>query len=229
MSSDDHVSDAARLPGGEPDTSPVDPQDLPEHLAAPTTMPSTGPAVAEAAIKAIGGKPRADAMVDVGGDLRVDVLCLEDAPAPGWRTWSTVSLHTQPNEIPLQSGESTDIRAELLTVGQPGSDVMGKVLGSCSFAVLQDHWIMAPGIVFGDVVAMYAPDTTTPHIMWCHPFTAQGLDAVEVDGTRVHWLMGVPVSEAERVWLDEHGFDAFVDLLDEKKVNYSDLQRPSVV
>ncbi len=207
----------------------MSPEDLPEHLAVPTQMPPTGPAVADAAVKAIGGTPSADAMIDGEGRLRVDVLSLQDAPAPGWRTWSTVSLHVLPNLIPLQSGESTDVRAELMTVGAPGSEVMGKVLGSCAFAVLQDHWLMAPGIVFGGVVAMYDPETTTPHLMWVHPFTAQGLDRVEVDELRVHWLMGMPITEAERVWLEANGFDAFVDLLDAGKVNYSDLRRPSVV
>ena len=64
--SDDNVSPAARLPGGDQPAAerPLDPQDLPEHLAEPTQMPSTGPQVAQAVVEAVGGTPRADGMVD---------------------------------------------------------------------------------------------------------------------------------------------------------------------
>ena len=228
--SDENVSPAARLPDGDELTAerPLDPQDLPEHLAEPTQMPSTGPQVAQAVVEAVGGTPRADGMVDAAEEVRIDVLAFADAPAPGWSTWSTVSLHAEPNAVALVDGTSSDIRAELMVVGAPGSDVMGKVLGSCAFAVLRDHWSMAPGIVFGDVVSMYAPNSTTPHLMWCHPFTTPQLDQVDIGDMKVHWLLGVPITEAERQWLEANGFDAFVELLDAKAVNYTDLQRPSV-
>ena len=94
---------------------------------------------------------------------------------------------------------------------------------------IRDSWPMAPGIVFGDVVSMYAPNSTTPHLMWCHPFTTPQLDRVEIGDLKVHWLLGVPITEAERQWLEVNGFDDFVDLLDAKAVNYTDLQRPSAV
>ena len=74
-----------------------------------------------------------------------------------------------------------------------------------------------------------APNSTTPHLMWCHPFTTPQLDQVDIGDMKVHWLLGVPITEAERQWLEANGFDAFVELLDAKAVNYTDLQRPSVV
>ena len=55
------------------------------------------------------------------------------------------------------------------------------------------------------------------------------LDQVDIGDMKVHWLLGVPITEAERQWLEANGFDAFVELLDAKAVNYTDLQRPSVV
>ena len=134
------------------------------------------------------------------------------------------------NELPLESGESVSVPAELMTVGAPGSDVMGKVLGSCAFAVMRDNWLMAPGIVFGDVVSLYDPQATTPHLMWVHPFTAGGLDRVDVgDGLFVHWLMGMPITEAERIWLEANGYDAFIAKLENGGVNYTDLRRDSLV
>lgn len=227
------LPDAVTSPAGGPAgdaSAPVNASDLPEHLAVPSQMPPTGPAVASAAIRAIGGQPETDAMVDAAGDLRIDMLSLHDAPAPEWCTWSTVGLHTMSNELPLESGESVSVPAELMTVGAPGSDVMGKVLGSCAFAVMRDNWLMAPGIVFGDVVALYDPQATTPHLMWVHPFTAGGLDRVDVgDGFFVHWLMGMPITDAERIWLETNGYDAFIAKLENGGVNYTDLRRDSLV
>ena len=90
------------------------------------------------------------------------------------------------------SGAGKSLKPNLL-----GSEVMGKVVGSCAFAVLQDHWMMAPGIVFGEVVSLYDPETTTPHIMWAHPFTATDLGAVKVDqDLTVHWLVAMPNGHA---------------------------------
>ncbi|MCI1747232.1 MAG: suppressor of fused domain protein [Acidipropionibacterium sp.] len=227
MSNDDHISDAARLPGG---AGRVDPADLPDDVVSPEALPPTGAAVVKAAVQAIGGEPEVEGMVDAAGATRVDVLTCRNSPAPGWTTWSTVTLHTQPNVLPMASGESLEIRAELMAVGVPGSEVMGKVVGSCAFAVLQDHWMMAPGIVFGDVVSLYDPETTTPHIMWAHPFTATDLGAVKVDqDLTVHWLVAMPITEAERQWLAGHDYEAFADLLDEHEVTYADLRRESVV
>ena len=59
--------------------------------------------------------------------------------------------------------------------------------------------------------------------------TTPQLDRVEIGDLKVHWLLGVPITEAERQWLEVNGFDDFVDLLDAKAVNYTDLQRPSAV
>ncbi|ERF57503.1 suppressor of fused domain protein, partial [Cutibacterium granulosum] len=67
-------------------------------------------------------------------------------------------------------------------------------------------------------------------LMWVHPFTAGGLDRVDVgDGLFVHWLMGMPITEAERIWLETNGYDAFIAKLENGGVNYTDLRRDSLV
>lgn len=228
MTNDDHM-DAARLPGGFV-PGPIDPEELPADVAVPETLLPTGPAVVGAAVGSIGGTPNVEGMVDAAGDNRVDVLTCADAPAPGWTTWSTVTLHARPNELPMADGTKLDVRVELMAVGMPGSDVMGKILGSCAFAVLQDGWMMAPGVVYGDVVSLYDDKATTPHIMWSHPFTAGDLGAVEIDeDLKVHWLMAVPITEAERTFLEQNDYEALAQLLDSHQVNYTDMHRESVV
>lgn len=196
----------------------------------PETLPETGGAVVQAAVKTIGGSPSVDGMVDAGADTRVDVLTCADAPAPGFTTWSTVTLHARPNELPMADGSTLDVRVEIMAVGLPGSDVMGKILGSCAFAVLQDDWMLAPGVVYGDVVSLYDDKATTPHIMWSHPFTASDLAMVQItDDLKVHWLLAVPITEGERHFLEDQGYEALAEKLDAEQVNYLDLRRPSVV
>lgn len=229
MSNDDQISDAARLPGGYV-PGPIDPSDLPQKLVVPETLPETGGAVVQAAVKAIGGSPNVDGMVDAGAENRVDVLTCTDAPASGFTTWSTVTLHARGNELPMADGSKLDVRVEMMAVGLPGSDVMGKILGSCAFAVLQDDWMLAPGVVYGDVVSLYDDKATTPHVMWSHPFTAPDLAMVEInDDLKVHWLMAVPITEAERQFLQENDYDALAQKLDAAQVNYLDLNRASAV
>jgi hypothetical protein len=52
------------------------------------------------------------------------------------------------------------------------------------------------------------------------------LDGVEHD---VHWLQGVPLTENERLFLVDRGFDALSERLASADAAYYDLERDSVV
>jgi hypothetical protein len=55
------------------------------------------------------------------------------------------------------------------------------------------------------------------------------LAAVEVEDRSIHWLLGVPISDGERGYLEANGFDAFERLLADHDTPYFDLARPTIV
>ncbi len=93
-----------------------------------------------------------------------------------------------------------------------------------------DAWLCAPGVVFPSLVSQYRISSTLEHLLWVPPFPWEQLGAVDPgEGPMVHWLLGVPISEAERRFLLDRGFDEFEALMARREVEYFDLQRPSVV
>ena len=68
------------------------------------------------------------------------------------------------------------------------------------------------------------------HVLWATPSPWDELGAVDVvGGPSVHWLLAVPISEAERRFLSDRGFGAFEALLARNEAEYFDLDRASLV
>ena len=104
------------------------------------------------------------------------------------------------------------------------------MLASAAFCVLKDGWLAAPGVVFPGLVAEYLPTTTTPHLMWGEPQPWPDLAAAPVDGLGdLHWLLAVPISDAEKEYLEARGYDALDEKLGAAQAEFFDLWRPSVI
>ncbi len=190
------------------------------------TLPVTRPLVSRHASRVIGGESRVHAFYDEPEDNVVAVVACSGTPARGLSTFSTASLHVVPNVL-----EGDDIRVELLWVTEDGYEEAGNVIATSAFNVIKDGWLAAPGVVFPGAVAEYYPQTTTPHLMWTEPFVFPQLSTVHLEGVGydVHWLQGVPLTEQERAFLNDSGFDALSERLEAADAPYFDLMRQSVV
>lgn len=186
---------------------------------------SSGPAAFQTLSKLIDGKGRVHEYWDAGEQNSVAVASFEETPQAGLVTFSTVTMHQVHNDL-----DGKDIRVELLGVTEAGSEVMANVLSSAGITMAKDGWLVAPGVVFPDVVTRYLPDTTTPHVMWTEPFVREELSTVEVEGAgSVHWLMGLPLTDAEVELLHDKGRDALEEALEAADVAWFDLGRASTV
>lgn len=171
------------------------------------------------------GKGRVHEYWDAGEQNSVAVASFVDVPQAGLTTFSTVTMHQVPNDL-----EGNDIRVELLGATESGSDDFANVLASAAFSIAKDDWLAAPGVVFPNLVKEYFPDTTTPHVMWTEPFVWEELSTVEVEGAgSVHWLMGLPLTDAEVDLLHDKGRDALEDSLESADVAWFDLRRASTI
>jgi hypothetical protein len=185
----------------------------------------SGRAAARAAAAAFGGTPSVDRYRDEPEEHAIDVLTAADAPGPGYTSLSTVNLHQVPNRL-----EGQDIRVELAAVVQGPAEAMAQALATAGFNVMKDGWLAAPGVVFPDLMREYDLSETLPHLLWMEPFPFEQLGTVDLgDTVEAHWLLGIPISEAERRFLVSEGYDALEGRFEREEVAYWDLARTSVV
>jgi hypothetical protein len=189
--------------------------------------PESGRAVARAVRDAVGGEPVVEYFLDQPEKNSVYIVHFDDRPVPGYATYSTLSLHLAPNYL-----EGDDIRVEVAGVAPSIATGFPSLLSTVAFFVTKDHWLCAPGVVFPGLIPRYCPglSSTLEHVVFTEPFPWEQLSTVKVsDELSVHWLLAIPISEAERQFLLEHGYDKFEELFDTGHVPYFDLERPSVV
>jgi antitoxin YqcF len=185
----------------------------------------SGKAAARKVAAVFGGTPQIHRHYDVPEQHFIDILSCEDRPSEGLVSYSTLGLHLHPNVI-----DDVDVRVELCGMAPKDVPDFANVVATCAFNVIKDGWRCAPGIAHPDVVRMYTPDTIMRHIVFAEPFPWEELGTVHLPGDiTAHWLMVVPISESEYVYMHEEGWGALEDLLEKADIDYPDLNRSPVV
>lgn len=180
-----------------------------------------GRRLARAAADAFGGQPRVNRYYDEPEAHAVDILACRDAPAPGYSTYSTLTLHESPNLL-----EGNDIRVEIAGVAESRFVEFPNVIATAAFHIIKQGWLCAPGVVFPGIMSEYDLPRALEHVLWVTPFAWEDLHSVDLaDNGPVHWLLAVPISEGERQFLIERGYDELVQQFEQDDVEYFDLER----
>ncbi|MGV8082250.1 MAG: suppressor of fused domain protein [Coriobacteriia bacterium] len=186
---------------------------------------ASGRVAAKAIHDAIGGKPEVRRYRDDSEMWYVDVAIFADRPGEDLTTYSTIGVHAYPNAV-----DGRDIPTELSIVAATSATSVPNMLVEAAFLIMKDKWICAPGVVFPNLVAEYALSRTMRHLLWCPPFPWEQLGSVDLgEGLRAHWLLAVPISDAERDFLFDHGYLELERLFEEKEILHYDLNRKSAV
>jgi hypothetical protein len=126
--------------------------------------------------------------------------------------------------------DGTDIRVEIAGVADSEAIDFPNVMAEAAGYVAKDHWLAAPGVVFQELLRRYDLSDTLDHLLMVSPFPWSGLGSVALgDGVTAHWLLGFPISEAERQLLAALGVDVFESRMETQNVEYWRLDRPSIV
>jgi hypothetical protein len=182
-------------------------------------------AIARVAAVAFGGRPEVNRYYDEAETHCIDIMSSAHRPTGGLTTYSTLGLHMTPNLL-----EAQDVRVELAGVAPTSSSEFANALATAAFFVVKDHWLCAPGVVFPALLQDYGLSSTLPHVMWVTPFPWEELAAVDIGRSlTVHWLLAVPISEAERQLLVDRGYRVLEEEFAAREIEYFDLDRPSVI
>ena len=183
--------------------------------------------VAKHVLKAFGGTPQVRAYHHHTESLSVDILRCDDRPCGGVTAYSTIGLSDHPM---LQDGKEFPTRLEIAGACATAYEFFANILASAAFSIIRTQKLYHPGSVMPGYVREYYSSTTVPHLFFTAPFLWE--DALKTLGCgtkKVSWLLIVPISDAEREYVKEHGDDALEDLFEKHQIDIFDLSRPSVV
>jgi hypothetical protein len=184
--------------------------------------------VAKHAAAAFGGRPAVAEYLHDSLPIRVDILWCSDRPSEGVTAYSTIGLSDTP--MLKADGSEFPTRLELAGACATKDEFFPNVLASAAFSIIRTQRLVYPGIVLAGFVREYSKSSSVPHLFVTAPFLWEdSLRTLQCDTKQVSWLLAVPISDAERDFLEEHGDDALENVFEKKQIDIFDLYRPSTV
>jgi hypothetical protein len=130
-------------------------------------------------------------------------------------------------DLDQSSRSGVTIFSEVL-MDQRGHDPrIFNILSTIAFCVIKDGWKVSPGAVFYDVVKMYVPDTSLPHVVFVAPFQWDTMSRIELPGKTIYPLVAIPISEAESVVAKANQGQDLETLWTQRSTDVLDWQRAS--
>lgn len=167
---------------------------------------------------------------DENDENHLDLMRCDHFPTKGVACYSTVGLSNWPLYY-KKNGEYHEFQARLELLGMCDDDceVYPNLLLASAFCIINSKWFCYPGAIYLNVLKIYSASRTMRHILFYDQYLWDESIALRIGEKEVVWLMAIPISDAERHYAKEYGIKALTNLLEERSVDASDLNRPSVV
>jgi len=176
---------------------------------------------------AFGGAPHFTTYTARDLEFQIDILACRDRPAKGLSSFSTIGLSDHP-----MIGPAGEFRVRLELVGACENSIkrFPDLLASAGFWVVRTGGVYFPGVVILNGVQEVVPSATLQHIYLTNPFLWQDqLKTLDCGSKQVAWLMVLPISDSERIYLIEKGMGALENRFEERAIDIFDLKREPVV
>jgi len=181
--------------------------------------------IARTVAEVFGGAPAVHTWWDDEKKNSVDILSSEGSPRAGVTAYATVNLSNT-----VLTDAPKDLRVELLGACQSDVEGFPGLLSTCAFNVIEHGALIAPGVIFPDVVATYDLSATLKHILFVPPFFwGEAPATLKTPKRTVAWLLALPISDAELEHLTANGISSLMDTMEARRPDVFDLNRPSVV
>lgn len=181
--------------------------------------------IAKFEVSFIGGNPKVFRYLNQNNSKSIDIFISKDGYCNKGKTCATIGM----NEIEtgLKQGKKK-VRFELIALGKSNLFKLENILATTAFEI-RDKKICQYGMVIPDVVRKYIKSTNMEHILLLSPTFWERYAPLEEEEEVVSWLLLVPISNDEAVYIQKHGVEQFKSLLEEKNVDISDYNRESIV
>ncbi|WP_337270456.1 suppressor of fused domain protein [Oryzifoliimicrobium ureilyticus] len=181
--------------------------------------------IAKTIVSVFGGVPNIRKYWDDNHISNLDIVACSDAPDEGVSSYATIGV----SDYPIMRGKvEYPARVEILGVCDSNSPHYANIIATCGFCVVNDHWFLAPGVIFPNIVQMYSASKTMQHIAFVEPFIWEDkLSSLKLDTKTVDWLLAVPISEEEYRFAKDESFDALEDLFEKEQIDIFNIDRQS--
>lgn len=176
--------------------------------------------IAQYALAFIGGNPTVFEYLNEDSTVSIDIMTCTDEISE-LSTLSTIGLAR------VNIGKEFDgkpLKVELMMLGRKDEEIFANILSTAAFHIKESRHCEF-GMVIENVIAPYSETATLKHVVLMQPVFWQNYSPCELDGNIVVWLLVVPVSEKERLYIEQNGIDKFDALLEKSSVDLVDLQR----
>ena len=173
----------------------------------------------------IGGTPRVFRYWDVNEGNYVDVFSSVDSPCRGVTSYATIGLSEC--EIGLFSNDKS-LRVELLGACDAKVEFFANILATIAFKVMQNKKC-SYGEIIQNVISEYSTDSEMKHVYLMNPFLWKEFETLEFRDRFVAWLLIVSISDKEKDYAIENGWEALEEGFEEHNIDIFDLKRKSIL
>ncbi len=176
---------------------------------------------------AFGIKPSVQKYWDDEHELNVDILTCANPVDTRRVNYGTIGL----SDHPLMDGKiEFSLRVEVTGVAFKEFDFFPNLLSTVAFYTIRHNWFCSSGAVLPNAISMYDISCNVKHLLFTTPFLwDNNLETIKLDTKEVAWLLAVPISNNEKLYLEEHGIEALETLLEKEGVDIFDLKRKSII
>lgn len=156
----------------------------------------------------------------------VELLSCTDSPCPGLTSYSTLGTFRYDNKA--QVGDKA-LRVEFVGICDSRNEWFPELLSTCAFAIIRGRVKTGLYEIYRSIISVYQPELEMKHLFLTTPLGfRQEFEPLEFDDKLVSWLMINPISEAERVFIQENGAQALLDEFVKADVDLYNLYRKSI-
>ncbi|MDA5092863.1 suppressor of fused domain protein [Aliiroseovarius sp. KMU-50] len=158
---------------------------------------------------------------------KTSILSSKNSPCDGVTSYATIGL----SDLAIAQTESDGpLGVELLSVCSSNVEDFPNILATAAFNIIKDGWDCFPGAIHLDVVKLYGSSNSMSHILLTDPYIwERELRTLELKTKTVAWLLAVPISDTERLFLEAHGADALETIFENEQIDIFNIDRDSVV
>ena len=166
-------------------------------------------------------------VVRFGDDNGIDdcfIVSGANCPVKGVTSYGSVGLSRT-----AQRAGTADVKVEIVAACASSTLRIDNLVASCVFDSMKNSTNITYGAYISDIVVQYDVSRTLRHVTFVAPFLWSGLGKLDVDDQAIHFLLMLPISDAEKNYLETHGIDALEAIFNEKQIDIYDINRASVL
>jgi antitoxin YqcF len=178
--------------------------------------------VARHAIGAFGAPPAVWRFACETEGISVDIGGCPDRPVRGVVSYTTIGL----SEHCVTGGGESPVGVELSAACAADRPLFPQILAAAAMLLIRGRKVVQAGDSVRDVVAELYPRAPVSHLYLTRPFLwGEKLRELRCEGRNVAWLLAVPVTSGELLFLETQGGDGLEQLYRQRKIDMYSLGR----